>query len=158
MTARGGDARLDSDLEVVLAEQPCRVCDGGRHDFLDLPGGISREVHHFGALGLGLDDLGWLYDGKRLEPMGRNFNRGFATVEYVVEFYDRMQKILAGKGWVREPHQTPLEFAYAVGMPEAINVTEKYNRVRFGDKYLTLTESDEIDEWLKELETTDGHR
>ena len=76
----------------------------------------------------------------------------------IVEFYDRMQKILAGKGWVREPHQTPLEFAYAVGMPEAINVTEKYNRVRFGDKYLTLTESDEIDEWLKELETTDGHR
>jgi hypothetical protein len=76
----------------------------------------------------------------------------------IVEFYDRMQKILASKGWVREPHQTPLEFAYAVGMPEAVNVTEKYNRVRFGDKYLTSTESDEIDRWLMELETADGHR
>jgi transglutaminase-like putative cysteine protease len=76
----------------------------------------------------------------------------------IVEFYDRMQKILASKGWVREPHQTPLEFAYAVGMTEAINVTEKYNRVRFGEKYLTSAESDQIDQWLKELETTDGHR
>ena len=76
----------------------------------------------------------------------------------VVEFYDRMQRILASKGLVRQPHQTPLEFAYAVGMPEAVSVTEKYNRVRFGEKYLTVAESDQVNEWLKELETTDGHR
>ena len=43
----------------------------------------AREVHHFGALGLGLDDLGWLDDGKRLASssvrnFGRNFERGFS--------------------------------------------------------------------------------
>jgi transglutaminase-like putative cysteine protease len=71
----------------------------------------------------------------------------------IVEFYDRMQRILASKGFVREPHQTPLEFAYAVGMPEAVSVTEKYNHVRFGEKLLTVAESDQIDRWLNELET-----
>jgi hypothetical protein len=76
----------------------------------------------------------------------------------VIEFYDRMQRILASKGLVRQPHQTPLEFAYAVGMPEAISVTERYNRVRFGERDLTTIESDQIDQWLKELETTDPHR
>jgi len=64
-----------------------------------------------------------------------------------------MQKILASKGWVREPHQTPLEFAYAVGMPEAVNVTEKYNRVRFGEKYLSASDEDEIESWLASLES-----
>ena len=35
-------------------------------------------MHHFGALGLGLDDLGWLDDGEGLELIGRNFDRGFS--------------------------------------------------------------------------------
>ena len=69
-----------------------------------------------------------------------------------------MQRILASKGFVREPHQTPLEFAYVVGMEEATKITEKYNRVRFGEKYLTASESDRIDQWLEELESIDGHR
>jgi transglutaminase-like putative cysteine protease len=69
----------------------------------------------------------------------------------IIEFYDRMQKILASKGFVREPHQTPLEFAYAVGAPEAVSVTERYNRVRFGEKDLTLSESDQIESWLKDM-------
>jgi len=71
----------------------------------------------------------------------------------IVEFYDRMQKILASKGWVREPHQTPLEFAYTVGMSEAVNVTEKYNRVRFGEKDLSLVEADQIENWLSDIST-----
>ena len=73
----------------------------------------------------------------------------------VVEFYDRMIVILASKGLVRAPHQTPLEFAYAVGMPEAVGVTEKYNRVRFGEKDLSLDESDQIESWLKEISTAE---
>jgi transglutaminase-like putative cysteine protease len=69
----------------------------------------------------------------------------------IVEFYDRMLKILASKGFVRQPHLTPLEFAYALRIPEVVNVTEKYNRVRFGENDLTLTESDEIENWLGEI-------
>lgn len=70
----------------------------------------------------------------------------------IVEFYERMQKVLASKGYRREPHQTPLEFAFALEMPEAVRITEKYNGVRFGEKNLTEQESKEIDEWLDDLE------
>ena len=70
----------------------------------------------------------------------------------VVEFYSRMQRILADKGWTREPHQTPLEFAFASGLPEAVSITEKYNRVRFGEKDLSADEAQTIESWLKTLE------
>jgi hypothetical protein len=36
-------------------------------------------------------------------------------------------------------------------MPEAVKITEKYNRVRFGEKYLTKKEADEITNWLDGL-------
>jgi transglutaminase-like putative cysteine protease len=70
----------------------------------------------------------------------------------IVEFYERMQKILAGKGLRRPPHQTPLEFAFELNMPQAVRITEKYNGVRFGEKRLSRDEALEIEDWLKELE------
>lgn len=73
----------------------------------------------------------------------------------IVEFYEKMQKLLAGKGFVRQPHQTPLEFAFALKMPEAVSITEKYNRVRFGEKHLSEDEAQEIEKWLKNLEKTE---
>ena len=76
----------------------------------------------------------------------------------IVEFYERMQKRLAEKGIVREPHQTPLEFAFAVGTPEAVSITEKYNRVRFGEKHLSKTEAAEIEVWLTGISSTDEYR
>jgi hypothetical protein len=80
------------------------------------------------------------------------WNRLFARPDpSAVEFYQRMQEILADKGFVRMSHQTPLEFAYAVEIPEAVTVTEKYNRVRFGESMLTATENQEIEGWLREL-------
>ena len=63
-----------------------------------------------------------------------------------------MQKVLASKGFTRAVHQTPLEFAFALSMPEAIKITEKYNRVRFGEKNLSNDEALEIENWLKNLE------
>ncbi len=75
----------------------------------------------------------------------------------LVEFYERTQRTLASKGFVRELHQTPLEFAYAVGMAEVVSITEKYNRVRFGEKHLSRDESAEIDGWLEDLEATNKH-
>ncbi len=69
----------------------------------------------------------------------------------IVEFYEKMQKILAGKGFTRAAHQTPLEFAFALDMPEAVKITEKYNRVRFGEKKLSKDEANEIEHWLKRL-------
>ena len=70
----------------------------------------------------------------------------------VVEFYERMQKVLSSKGFTRAAHQTPLEFAFGLNMPEAVRITEKYNRVRFGEKNLSRDEAQEIESWLSELE------
>ena len=61
----------------------------------------------------------------------------------IIEFYDRMLSVLAENGYTREPHQTPLEFAFAVNMPEAVKITEKYNRVRFGDQELSADDEDQ---------------
>jgi transglutaminase-like putative cysteine protease len=72
----------------------------------------------------------------------------------IVEFYERMQTVLASKGFRREPHQTPLEFAFALKMPEAVRITEKYNRVRFGEKNLSNDEANEIENWLENLKNS----
>lgn len=70
----------------------------------------------------------------------------------VIEFYERMQKALASKGFIRQSHQTPLEFAFELNMPDAVSLTEKYNRVRFGEKNLNDDEAIEIEKWLHNLE------
>ena len=59
---------------------------------------------------------------------------------------------MASKGFAHAPHQTLLEFAFALNMPEAVRITEKYNRVRFGEKSLSKDETQEIENWLKDLE------
>jgi protein-glutamine gamma-glutamyltransferase len=69
----------------------------------------------------------------------------------MVGFYDRLQLILEEKGLVREPHQTPLEFANATGFPAAVAITEKYNYVRFAARRLTSNESMEVEGMLREL-------
>jgi len=74
----------------------------------------------------------------------------------IVEFYERMEKVLSKQGFIRHPHQTPLEFAFALKMPEAVSITEKYNRVRFGEKDLSGEESREIEKWLENLEKKDA--
>ncbi len=76
----------------------------------------------------------------------------------VVEFYERLQRILASKGFNRQPHQTPLEFAYAVGMPEAVRITEKYNRVRFGEKDLSNEEAKDIENWLDSISVAETYK
>ena len=104
--------------------------------------------------------LGWLYRKiVKLKVWGRILDRLFAKRHAsIIEFYDRMQRVLAEKGFTRAPHQTPLEFAYAVGMPEAMNITEKYNGVRFGEKELSKNEAAQIEDWLQGLEDDSQQR
>ena len=66
----------------------------------------------------------------------------------VVDFYERMLRLLGERGFVRAPHQTPLEFAYATEIPEAVSLTRQYNSVRFGAAELSADERREIEEWL----------
>ena len=62
-----------------------------------------------------------------------------------------MQLLLSKNGFRREPYQTPLEFAYSLEIAEAVNITEKYNRVRFGEKRLSKDEERKIETWLENL-------
>jgi protein-glutamine gamma-glutamyltransferase len=70
----------------------------------------------------------------------------------IIEFYEKMLSLLAARGFERPSHQTPLEFAYETGMPEAIRITERYNGVRFGEHRLSFEEREEIEEDLKKIE------
>ncbi|HEX8195147.1 MAG TPA: DUF3488 and transglutaminase-like domain-containing protein [Pyrinomonadaceae bacterium] len=70
----------------------------------------------------------------------------------IILFYERMNRALEKKGMRRKPQQTPLEFATGLAMPEAVKITEAYNRVRFGKLNLSPNETIEIENWLKSLE------
>jgi len=70
----------------------------------------------------------------------------------IVEFYARMQRILAEKGAIRSQDQTPLEFAYALGDPDVRNITEAYNRARYGSAELTSDENAAVEDSIARLE------
>ncbi len=115
---------------------------------------IAFGAGYLAAAVVGIVLFVWLYRRiKKLEIWQRIYawlkRKNDATI---IEFYERMQKVLAGKGFRRAAHQTPLEFAFALNMPEAVRITEKYNRVRFGEKNLSSDEAKEIENWLKRLE------
>ena len=69
-----------------------------------------------------------------------------------VEFYERLLKALEKQGIKREPYQTPIEFASALSVNEARAITHAYNRVRFGDEKLSVSERTEIDDLLTRIE------
>ncbi|MGI8469255.1 MAG: transglutaminaseTgpA domain-containing protein [Pyrinomonadaceae bacterium] len=108
----------------------------------------------------GLFFVVWLYRKFSKSRFWKTFRDWlkFKRETSIVEFYERMQKILARRGFRREPHQTPLEFAFALEMPEAVKITERYNRVRFGEKNLSKTEAEEIENWLESLEEISPQR
>lgn len=103
---------------------------------------------------LSIVGLIWLVRKIRRSGLSRIFRRRQVedSRDSVVEFYERMTKMLATRGLKRAAGQTPLEFAAATGMPEALKVTKAYNRVRFGDQKLSITETTQIEEWLKRME------
>lgn len=104
---------------------------------------------------LGIIFIIWLYRKiVKLQIWQKIYNRLKQTKQAtIIEFYERMQTVLANQGFVRASYQTPLEFAAALQMPEAVKITEKYNRVRFGEKNLSPDEAVEIEDWLKDLES-----
>jgi transglutaminase-like putative cysteine protease len=70
-----------------------------------------------------------------------------------VTFYEEFLKILGKKGYIRRPGLTPLEFARDVAAKAgqagtAVEITELYNRVRFGGIPLSRDEKARVDELL----------
>jgi transglutaminase-like putative cysteine protease len=110
----------------------------------------------FGLLALGAGGLTFLL-GLRVRRQG--WRRGLkvwrlrAEAESSrVDFYERLTALLEKRGAKRPPHQTPLEFASALGMNEASEITNAYNRVRYGAEKLSASEGKRIEEMLAELE------
>ena len=68
-----------------------------------------------------------------------------------VEFYERLTSLLAKRGVIRSPDQTPLEFAAGAGFGEAIFITRAYNRVRYGAAKLSVTDQKDIERSLAAL-------
>lgn len=102
-----------------------------------------------------LVSLLWLWRTGRFKGISLWIARRFGSrnSKSVVEFYDRMLRVLAKRGLERRPSETPLEFALSTGLPEALRVTELYHQVRFGRMRLCAEERDRIEVWLKSLET-----
>ena len=67
----------------------------------------------------------------------------------IVDFYEQMLRLLAERGLVRASHQTPMEFAHSIAIPEVVGITNKYNAVRFGKRDLSARDRDEIANWLE---------
>ncbi len=83
---------------------------------------------------------------------GRTRGQGTTPAHSAIVFYERMNQALATRGLQRAPAQTPLEFATATGVSEALLVTHAYNRVRFGAHDLSPAETEHVEAWLQSLE------
>lgn len=114
---------------------------------------IAYGVGYVALTVLGIWSIVWVYRRMaRLRIWGFLWNRLLRKRRAsIVGFYERMLRILAAKGVIRQAHETPLEFAFSLRMPEAVKITEKYNLVRFGEKALSRDEEQEIEKWLKGL-------
>ena len=86
----------------------------------------------------------------RTELEGRAYSR--------VQFYERLISLLEQRGFERDKHLTPLEFASSLNSNEALLITRAYNRVRYGSEHLSTTERKEIEQALFVLEAADKHK
>jgi len=112
------------------------------------------------ALGLILLALTLLL-GRRVLKFGWRSGLSFSAAEEnavsSVVFYERLLSLMAQRGFNRDKHLTPLEFADKVGSRDAALITKAYNRVRFGKEQLSKIELLEINRILISLEkASDG--
>jgi len=84
-------------------------------------------------------------------PMWRRRMTGRDYRQSAVLFYEQMLAIARRAGLIKEPHQTPMEFAAASGLSPISEITALYNRVRFGGKTLDANETHRVSELLGEL-------
>ena len=82
------------------------------------------------------------------------WRRRLARREYrqsAVLFYEQMLAIARPAGLVKQPDQTPVEFAHASGLSPIREITTLYNRVRFGGAQLDQSETRRVSDLLREL-------
>ncbi len=70
-----------------------------------------------------------------------------------VLFYEQMLAVAKGAGLVKQPSQTPVEFAASSAMSEIQQITALYNRVRFGSARLDESEVERVSSLLANLKS-----
>jgi protein-glutamine gamma-glutamyltransferase len=73
------------------------------------------------------------------------------TRESAVMFYEQMLAIASRAGLMKQPYQTPMEFAAGSGLNEVREITMLYNRVRFGGARLDMKEARRVTALLAQL-------
>jgi protein-glutamine gamma-glutamyltransferase len=71
--------------------------------------------------------------------------------ESAVMFYEQMLAVARRAGMVKQPHQTPVEFADGSGSEQIREITALYNRVRFGNAPLDESEAHRVLKLLAEM-------
>jgi hypothetical protein len=71
--------------------------------------------------------------------------------ESAVLFYEQMLAIARRAGVVKQPHQTPVEFAAVSGFTQIQDITTLYNRVRFGGLPLDERDAQHVSRLISEL-------
>lgn len=115
---------------------------------------VGRAAAYAGAVAVAILMFVWLYRRVVKSRFLRRIRQVFFGRKdaSVIVFYERMIRILEEKGFIRDPGQTPLEFAFAVGKPEAVILIEKYNYIRFGGGKVTYEEQAEIEDLIRSLQ------
>ena len=82
----------------------------------------------------------------------RRFRKGDHRQSAVL-FYEQMLAVAKGGGLVKQPYQTPVEFAESSAMSEIRQITTLYNRVRFGSARLDESEVRRVSSLLASLKS-----
>jgi uncharacterized protein DUF4129 len=90
-------------------------------------------------------------------PMWRRKSRRDYRQSAVL-FYEQMLAIARRAGLIKQPDQTPIEFAEASGLASIREITLLYNRVRFGGGKLDARETGRVSDLLSHLRQTIRNR
>ncbi len=80
-------------------------------------------------------------------------NRKAAATDAAAVLFEKMESLLKRYGITRQEHQTPMEFAVASGIPEAVELTDRYQYHRFGGRELTKNEALEFESLIAKIKT-----
>lgn len=78
-------------------------------------------------------------------------NRKPAATDAAAKLFEKMESLLKRNGITRQEHQTPMEFAVSSGIPEAVELTDRYQFHRFGGRELTKNEALEFESLIQKI-------
>lgn len=126
-----------------------RQAEGGTAMMAAIAKGLGRLIGTVVIVFFGIRSLKWVSRWRIWSRLRRR-----PSHVGIVEFYERMQAILAEQGLHRQPSQTPVEFAEVLSIPEVMRITEIYNGVRFGQRDISADQSARIEQWLSTMKSS----